>query len=43
MSTEEPEHIEVMRTDDEFIYDQHRKRYIDFKLVSSRIYLSNRS
>ena len=30
MSTEEPEDIQVARTTDEFIYDQHGKRYIDF-------------
>ena len=30
MSTEEPEDIQVARTTDEFIYDHHGKRYIDF-------------
>ena len=30
MSTEEPEDIQVVRTTDEFIFDQHGKRYIDF-------------
>ncbi|WP_276133058.1 aspartate aminotransferase family protein [Polluticoccus soli] len=30
MSTEEPDDIFVARTTDEFIYDQHGKRYIDF-------------
>jgi len=30
MSTEEPEDIQVARTKDEFIYDHHGKRYIDF-------------
>jgi acetylornithine/succinyldiaminopimelate/putrescine aminotransferase len=30
MSTEEPEDIQVVRTTDEFIYDQRGKRYIDF-------------
>ena len=30
MSTEEPEDIQVARTTDAFIYDQHGKRYIDF-------------
>ena len=30
VSTEEPEDIQVVRTTDEFIYDQHGKRYIDF-------------
>jgi acetylornithine/succinyldiaminopimelate/putrescine aminotransferase len=30
MSTEDPDDIQVMRTVDEFIYDQHGKRYIDF-------------
>jgi acetylornithine/succinyldiaminopimelate/putrescine aminotransferase len=30
ISTEEPEDIEVARTEDEFIYDNHGKRYIDF-------------
>src|SRR6187551_3519452 len=30
VSTEEPENIQVVRTTDEFIYDQHGKRYIDF-------------
>ena len=30
MSTEEAEDLQVVRTADEFIYDQHGKRYIDF-------------
>lgn len=30
MSTEEPEDIQVVRTTDEFIYNQQGKRYIDF-------------
>lgn len=30
ISTEEPEDIQVARTADEFIYDNHGKRYIDF-------------
>src|SRR5688572_1931499 len=30
MSTEEPEDIQIVRTVDEFIYDQNGKRYIDF-------------
>ena len=30
MSTEEPEDIQIARTSDEFIYDHHGKRYIDF-------------
>jgi acetylornithine/succinyldiaminopimelate/putrescine aminotransferase len=30
LSTEDPEDIQVVRTTDEFIYDNHGKRYIDF-------------
>ena len=30
MSTEEPEDLQMVRTKDEFIFDQHGKRYIDF-------------